>query len=95
MPTRDTRRQHSRDHLRYPNQPNWRRMADCRLPSAGYPSKWKATALVVARVARCSMANCLSYARALRGAACLLFFRHGKPSTDGLHLYMTGAFLGA
>lgn len=38
------------------------------------------------------MAYCLSYARALRGAACLPVFRHGKPSTDGLRLYVTEDF---
>lgn len=44
------------------------------------------------RGARCSVAYYLSYARALRDAACFPVFRHGYPSTDGLRLYVTEVF---
>src|SRR3546814_11975588 len=57
-----------------------------------YPTLFRSDGHGAGRGARCSMAYCLSYARALRGAACLPVFRHGKPSTDGLRLYVTEAF---
>lgn len=83
---RDTRRQDSRD-LRYPTNltdAEWQIIA-CHLPDT--PSNGHGTG----RNTLCWMAYCLSYARALHGAACFPIFRHGKPSTDGLLFYATEA----
>src|SRR3546814_8650306 len=50
-----------------------------------YPTLFRSDGHGAGRGARCSMAYCLSYARALRGAACLPVFRHGKPSRSEEH----------